>query len=769
MHYWWRVQSTGKSAYFRSTSDKGTDYDLVPGGAGSGKLSYYTGSTYNAWPSNPSYSANTWYELEHAFLPDTHKQQLWKSGGHCGELDWNIQDGPATAFNYYSWMPHGSYTGRDSWTDDIFIRKFVVNEPSHGAWSEEQSARLKSSGEYLYISSIPEGSGWHGPTFTKNLPTYFGFDQLDTFSAELSLVHDGDGSRMSKTSLNLYDQNDVCVMSLQVIDDTNAQSQKFRSVVNGPFIQGDGEIIHETNYISGDIAGTVSIRYDPLRGIIAKVFDLQETVLYSPTDFDPDILIKYITIESLRFDNEPEHDERISDINVNFAASDYTVFNFECNTMDGFHKDLDFGYGASSDGEFVVPYGADYMTPSSIPDSPAGWHGPNFVHVLDRPFRLYQLSEFSVIGQLIQSSNTMGKTYVALFDENKQIVMLIHWGDSLAYSKKGYFNVYFYPQNGGSYYQSSGDIDNSDFTKTGKLWWENAIGNQGAIYSSIDGSGDAYPIGECDNASRVIKYVVLLGYKYSDYNLVDMRIHDINVVADLAAIDPNTPSPYDGTDVGVGETAPPPQDDWVSKVISWWTFPWPELHSRIEESHPEGVSVIAQVKTDLFGGLTIETLSVDDNEGGTIENLSDLIIDITVQLLIDKMAIALGLLIVEFIWKAACFASNTNPSWIIPASLIGIVWLSLYTYSVTIFEASLRNSGYDPLIRFWVLIVTGLLFAFGAFLLTFGSRIVAALLVGSDISNMLLSMLPGGFILLVFKLMALIPLMMYAVATLSAG
>jgi len=57
------------------------------------------------------------------------------------------------------------------------------------------------------------------------------------------------------------------------------------------------------------------------------------------------------------------------------------------------------------------------------------------------------------------------------------------------------------------------------------------MGSNGAICSSIDGSGSSYPIGECDNASRVIKHVVLLGYKYSHYNLVDMRIYDIKIAA----------------------------------------------------------------------------------------------------------------------------------------------------------------------------------------------------------------------------------------------
>ena len=158
------------------------------------------------------------------------------------------------------------------------------------------------------------------------------------------------------------------------------------------------------------------------------------------------------------------------DFAPNLSGSEYTVSHDNCNDMDGFHKDLDFGYGDSSNGEFIVPSGASYMTPADIPSSPAGWHGPSFVHVLDRPLRLYQLSEFSVIGKLIQSSSPMEKTYVALFDENKRIAMLIHWGDAWVGSKKGYFNVYFYPQNGGSHNQSSGYIYDSVFTKTGKLW-----------------------------------------------------------------------------------------------------------------------------------------------------------------------------------------------------------------------------------------------------------------------------------------------------------
>jgi len=63
-----------------------------------------------------------------------------------------------------------------------------------------------------------------------------------------------------------------------------------------------------------------------------------------------------------------------------------------------------------------------------VEEGTAGWHGPNYVHVLDRPFRLFQLSEFSVLAELIQgTSSLMGKTGVALYDDNKQCIMTVEW------------------------------------------------------------------------------------------------------------------------------------------------------------------------------------------------------------------------------------------------------------------------------------------------------------------------------------------------------
>ena len=219
--------------------------------------------------------------------------------------------------------------------------------------------------------------------------------------------------------------------------------------------------------------------------------------------------------------------------------------------------------------------------------SGSGWRGPNYVHVLDRPFRLYQLSEFSVIGELIQSSSSYkGEMYVGLFDENKRCVLLTWWYD-MSSSKSGYFKTIFYPQYYDSGYQSV-SCGASSFTKTSKLWWDEGFGGDGAIYSTIDGSGSAYPIGECDNASRVIKYVVLYGTQYYSTPLVDARVHDINVVADLNRHNPNAPNPDDPVEFdGTGDGAITSSIQVIIEELmitamdlidGYWTGWWPVFH-----------------------------------------------------------------------------------------------------------------------------------------------------------------------------------------------
>ncbi|MHA1741898.1 MAG: hypothetical protein ACTSVD_07395 [Candidatus Thorarchaeota archaeon] len=79
---------------------------------------------------------------------------------------------------------------------------------------------------------------------------------------------------------------------------------------------------------------------------------------------------------------------------------------------------------------------------------------------------------------------------------------------------------------------------------------------------------DGAPLAECDNASRVIKYVAVLGYCYSSYDVVEMRVHDINVVADFNRHDPTlSDSDAPVVDNGVVVTLGCLCDGWVSSDI----------------------------------------------------------------------------------------------------------------------------------------------------------------------------------------------------------
>ncbi|MHA1652536.1 MAG: hypothetical protein ACTSYX_12915 [Candidatus Thorarchaeota archaeon] len=75
-----------------------------------------------------------------------------------------------------------------------------------------------------------------------------------------------------------------------------------------------------------------------------------------------------------------------------------------------------------------------------------------------------------MVGELVQHTNDkVGKTYVALYDEDMRRVMMVLFGDSCGSSEKGYLNAYFYPQDSSSGYRSSGYIYSS-FRKTAELW-----------------------------------------------------------------------------------------------------------------------------------------------------------------------------------------------------------------------------------------------------------------------------------------------------------
>lgn len=308
----------------------------------------------------------------------------------------------------------------------------------------------------------------------------------------------------------------------------------------------------------------------------------------------------------------------------------------------------------SSEAELVVPSGQSYIQPSIISrPSTNAWHGGTFVNALDRPFRLYQLSEFSMHGIVDQvSSDRMGNTYVGLFDEHMKCVFWIYMGDAWGGVTKGYFNTAYYPEDGGSYYQASGDLT-TDFDKTGCLWYDRGTNS---IMSTMTGK-DVVTLAEVDNPERVIMYLVVTVQRYDHYDLLDMRIHDINLRVNVRTAPPDQQEPppsedplpvkYDGTTLGPKDA--PDVEGGVNTgtimaaslyIITWiLEMGWPILVIKLlgESSH-----VIVELGLSLLSFISVRQcaiLSFLENLMGGLFSISSILNVFLATLVIPRISI----------------------------------------------------------------------------------------------------------------------------------
>ncbi|MBN2228194.1 MAG: hypothetical protein JW779_01300 [Candidatus Thorarchaeota archaeon] len=290
-------------------------------------------------------------------------------------------------------------------------------------------------------------------------------------------------------------------------------------------------------------------------------------------------MIKYLVLLGCQYSTTPIVDMRIQDINI-LADPNRRIppppFSDDCSSNSNFPLDNGFPWGVTTYGELSI--GSSYLYPSAIPNSPSGWHGPNFVHVLNDPFRLGDLSEFSVEGELVQHSSQMGAINVALFDENMQIVLMVYWGDAWAWDVKGYFHVAYYPQGESAQYDSTPTTTLS-IHRTGKLWV-----HDGEMQYEIPGYATG-SLGDVVNPERVITYVAIRAERYSAYTLSDLRVHQITVSEGL----PTTPAPMtaDGSWCGninenrLTQNAVETGINFIrNNLLSWWALEnfWPVCH-----------------------------------------------------------------------------------------------------------------------------------------------------------------------------------------------
>ncbi|RDE14475.1 MAG: hypothetical protein C4K49_07655 [Candidatus Thorarchaeota archaeon] len=224
----------------------------------------------------------------------------------------------------------------------------------------------------------------------------------------------------------------------------------------------------------------------------------------------------------------------------------------------------------------------------------------------------------------------------------------------------------------------------------------------------------------------MIKYVVTVGQRYSTYSLVDMRVHDINVVADLTRHDPTAPDPeepigYDGSTEGaLGDPenlGPSSQirrdlllDQMASIVFSWMSQLWPRLLGAYEAFTEYGGHMVLQISVDLLGDTRVESaffdtpwddgLSQSQKEALQVEEGDALLLDLGGPFGVYLTLLTLAWIAIDTSLSLGVLTLGVATAVLVTAWVLfwflwlPLIWSSVDTGALTLLEARALTAGF---------------------------------------------------------------------------
>jgi hypothetical protein len=155
----------------------------------------------------------------------------------------------------------------------------------------------------------------------------------------------------------------------------------------------------------------------------------------------------------------------------------------------------------------------------------------------------------------------------------------------------------------------------------------------------------------------MVKYVAAMGERYSSNSLLDMRIHDITVVADPNKHAPSGPDPVEADGTYSRPLSTPDADQaYLSilgcvfdHIVSFWTGFWPVLHFAIEWYVTEIQDTMRiRFGVDLIGCMVVEEVhlftamgdhSLPDLEEGAASTNFDLVVGLSFSLALTAITL----------------------------------------------------------------------------------------------------------------------------------
>ncbi len=349
-------------------------------------------------------------------------------------------------------ISRSSYESGGYWGDYCTTPRLKYHHswPTDGSYTEA-SGSLASEGFSYTVTSVPTGSGWHGPSFIRPLSTPFRVYDLGGFRADLGLLHHGSNAGMGKTMVSLYDENKLIVCKIGICDAWAGSKKTYFLLA---YYKADSSSSGLTSdYFYSDINGTLQIYYDPLIGIRADMPTKNDYILYTSNNINSSRIIKYIAIQSYRYGSYSEHHEVIANISLQYTRAEYGLFEDDCVSTFGWEPQeswpnsmvtVETGIGLNSDGSRLYS--------GSIPSGPASSHGPVFVQKLDQKMRLSDNLDLRVDLESIFNWNKMGHAFVVLYDANYERMFAVSCYDAwYGINSRGYVYYYKSTDEGGGY------------------------------------------------------------------------------------------------------------------------------------------------------------------------------------------------------------------------------------------------------------------------------------------------------------------------------
>ncbi|MFW9848204.1 MAG: hypothetical protein ACFFF4_03640 [Candidatus Thorarchaeota archaeon] len=217
-------------------------------------------------------------------------------------------------------------------------------------------------------------------------------------------------------------------------------------------------------------------------------------------------------------------------------TGDWFSWHDDCSNFTGWERLSSFLSASISDGDYTSD--GSSISVSGIPVD-TGWHGPAFRKQL--PFDIPLTSEiiFSVDMQISNAvSGYMGAHNVYLLDEDGDPVFTAYANDRWSGHSSGAVWGTYICKNGTSFRNGFGEeVSYTSFDGTIDMW----IGPDGYIGASVTGYGGGFLTYLDDiELARSIRYVALLGRRYSSYTLLPVNIENILVNGTLG--EPFNPS-----------------------------------------------------------------------------------------------------------------------------------------------------------------------------------------------------------------------------------